>query len=71
MSNKKFSKLVIRKGGLTENSYLTRDGTWTHDWLQAARFETCAKAEVAAKRVGVTNYGLFPTGSYPIRRRAR
>jgi hypothetical protein len=71
MKSKK-SKAVVRKGGL-QNLYLTRKCKWTREWNKAARYATQDAAEGAAERCGVgDDYGIFPTGRYPIpRRKAR
>ena len=67
-TTKKFSKLVVRKGSLTEDRYLTRGCVWTRVWRVAAKFASQRTAIAAAKRCQVGNdYGLFPTGPYPMR----
>lgn len=68
MAKRKYAKVVVRKGSLTENLFLTRNCGWTADWKKAARFATQAAAITAARRCKVgANYGLFPTSPNPIR----
>ena len=49
----------IRKGSLTENLYLTKDGTWAN-WAKAKKFTTQDAADKFAQKHGIgKNYGLF------------
>lgn len=52
------NKVRIRKGGLCEELYLTRKGTW-ESRLGAAVFANQAVAERFAKKHNITDYGLF------------
>ena len=53
-------KLCVRKGSLTEDLYLTRQGTWAA-WKQRARFASDEAAErFVRKHVEGENWGIFP-----------
>ncbi len=51
-------KFRIRKGGFTEELYLSRTGNWVR-WQWAAIFRSQSAADQFAKRHGITDYGLF------------
>jgi hypothetical protein len=52
--------LCVRKGSLTEDLYLTRQGTWAA-WKQRARFASDEAAErFVRKHVEGENWGIFP-----------
>lgn len=70
MAKRKSAKMVIRKGSLTENRWLTRQCGWTKDPAKAARFGSQEAAITFARRCGKTGYGLFPTWHMrPVRER--
>ncbi len=57
---RKFGKVCVRKGSLTEELYLTRQGTWDV-WEKRARFSSDEAAERFVRRhVEGENWGIFP-----------
>ncbi len=68
MAKRKYARVVVRKGSLTENLFLTRDCGWTADLRKASKFATTEAAQAAVRRCHVgSNYGLFPTSPNPMR----
>jgi len=58
--NPKPTKVCVRKGSLSEDLYLTRQGTWDA-WEKRARFASQDTAErFVRKHVQGENWGLFP-----------
>lgn len=55
----KRERCVIRKGSVTENVYLQRDGTWG-EYRTARRFYSQNAAEKAGTALGIDDYGIFP-----------
>ena len=56
----KSRKVCVRKGSLTEELYLTRQGTWDV-WEKRARFSSDDAAEGFVRRhVEGENWGIFP-----------
>lgn len=51
-------KLRIRKGGFTDELYLSRNGIWVR-WRDAAVFHRQTAADNFAQQHGIVNYGLF------------
>ena len=57
---RKTEKLCVRKGGLREELYLTRQGAWDQ-WEKRARFSSQEAAErFVRKHVRGEDWGLFP-----------
>jgi hypothetical protein len=57
---RKSGKVCIRKGSLTEELYLTRQGTWDV-WEKRARFDSDEEAErFVCRHVEGQNWGIFP-----------
>ncbi len=57
---RKSEKVCVRKGSLTEELYLTRQGTWDV-WEKRARFDNDDAAERFVRRhVEGENWGIFP-----------
>jgi hypothetical protein len=53
-------KVCVRKGSLTEELYLTRQGTWD-TWEKRKRFDDDEEAERFVRRhVEGENWGIFP-----------
>ena len=58
--HRKSGKVCVRKGSLTEDLYLTRQGTWDV-WGKRARFASDEVAErFVRKHVEGENWGIFP-----------
>ena len=56
----KSPKVCVRKGSLTEELYLTRQGTWDV-WKKRARFGSDEEAErFVRQHVEGENWGIFP-----------
>jgi hypothetical protein len=56
----KSTKVCVRKGSLTEELFLTRQGTWDV-WEKRARFASNDAAERFVRRhVAGENWGIFP-----------
>jgi hypothetical protein len=54
----KARRVRVRKGSLTEDLYLQRDGRWG-PWKTARVFSDEDAAEKACAKLKITNYGLF------------
>jgi len=56
--NTRPKRVRVRKGSLTEDVYLQKDGRWG-PWKTARIFASENAAEKACAKLKITNYGLF------------